>query len=115
MPLRRRYNLIPREAYERSAATRLGLRLGLPLPCLCTLPLSINSSNSGASWRSPGVSTKVIGLPLPSHRICILVENPPLLLPNASTFGSPFLPRLHADEHVSRSYLQSVSPTLGGR
>jgi len=112
MPLRRKYNLIVRDAYERSAATRLGLLLGRPRPCLLTAPPSINCSNTGASWRSPGVSMNVKGLPLPSHRMWILVENPPRLRPNASFCGSPLLPRLHADEHVSRSYLQSGSPTL---
>jgi len=112
MPRRRKYNLIRREAYERSAATRRGLLLGLPLPARLTSPPAINCSNSGASWHSPGVSTYVIGLPLPSHRTCTLVLNPPLLLPKASITGSPFLPRLRADEHVSRSYLRSGFPTL---
>lgn len=112
MPLRRKYNLIRREAYERSAATRRGLHLGLPLPGRLTSPPAINSSNTGASWRSPGVSTYVMGLPLPSHRTWTLVEKPPLLRPNASVTGSPFLPLLRADVHVSRSYLRSGFPTL---
>jgi len=112
MPRRRRYNLIRRQAYERSAATRRGLLLGLPRPCLLTSPPAINCSNMGASWRSPGVSTYVIGLPLPSHRTCTLVEKPPLLLPSASATGSPFLPLLRAGGHVSRSYLRSGFPTL---
>src|SRR5215216_1727469 len=112
MPLRRRYNRIEREAYDLSAATRRGLLLGRPRPCLLTCPPSINCSNTGASWRSPEVSTNVIGLPLPSHRTWILVENPPRLRPSASDCGSPLLPRLRAGEHVSRSYLRSGSPTL---
>ncbi len=112
MPLRRKYNLIRREAYERSAATRRGLHLGLPLPARLISPPAINSSKIGASWRSPGVSTYVIGLPLPSHRTCTLVEKPPLLRPKASVTGSPFLPLLRAGEHVSRSYLRSGFPTL---
>src|SRR5207249_1464147 len=73
---------------------------------------SINSSKGTVSWRSPRVSMKVIGLPLPSQRTCILVENPPRLRPNASFCGSPLLPRLRAGEHVSRSYHRSGFPTL---
>src|SRR5256885_1234890 len=92
MPLRRRYNRISPEAYDLSPTTRRGLRLGRPLPSLLTQPPSINCSNTGASWRSPGVSTKVIGLPLPSQRTWILVENPPRLRPNASVCGSPLCP-----------------------
>ena len=114
MPRRRKYILIRREAYERSAAIRRGLHLGLPLPVpeRLTCPPAINCSNMGASWRSPGVSTYVMGLPLPSHRTCTLVEKPPLLRPNASVTGSPFLPLLRAGGHVSRSYLRSGFPTL---
>ena len=114
MPLRRKYNRIARLAYDLSPTTRRGLRLGLPRPGLRTLPPSINSLKAIVSWRSPGVSTYVIGLPLPSQRTCTLVEKPPLLLPKASVCGSPFLPLLRAGEHVSRSYLQSGFPTLPG-
>src|SRR5207237_4460641 len=105
MPLRRRYNRIERLAYDLSPATRRGLRLGRPLPCLLTHPPSISCSNTGASWLSPGVSTKVIGLPLPSQRTWILVENPPLLLPKASACRSPLLPQHRAGEHGHWSYL----------
>lgn len=115
MPLRRRYNLIRRQAYDLSPTKRPGLRLGRPRPCLLTLPPSINSSKgtvSWRSWRSPGVSTYVYGLPLPSHRACTLVENPPLLRPKASFSGSPPLPLLRAGGHVSRSYQRSGLPTL---
>src|SRR6266498_382641 len=112
MPLRRRYNLIRRQAYDLSPTKRRGLRLGRPRPCLRTLPPSIHYSKGTVSWRSPGVSTYVIGFPLPSQRTCILVEKPPRLLPKASCSGSPPLPRLRVGEHVSRSYLRSGLPTL---
>lgn len=115
MPLRRRYNLIRRQAYDLSPTKRRGLRLGRPRPGLLTLPPSINSSKGTVSWRSPGVSTKVIGLPRPSHRTCTLVENPPRLRPRASFSGSPPLPLLRAGEHVSRSYQRSGLPTLSDR
>lgn len=110
MPRLRKYSLILRAEYERSPATRLGLRLGRPRPARLISPPSINCSNTTLSCRSPGVSTYVIGLPLPSHLTCIFVEKPPLLLPNASSgrstrssncsnssnadFRSPFLPPL---------------------
>src|SRR5215210_142232 len=115
MPLRRRYNRIPRAAYDLSPTTRRGLRLGRPRPCLLTLPPSIKPSKATVSWHWPGVSTKVIGLPLPSQRTCTLVENPPRLLPKASCSGSPPLPQMRAGEHVSRSYQQSGLPILFGR
>lgn len=112
MPLRRRYNRTARLAYDLSPTTRPGLRLGRPRPCLLTPPPSISSSKATVSWRSPEVSTYVIGLPLPSHRTCTLVEYPPRLRPRASRSGPPFLPLLRAGEHVSRSYLRSGLPTL---
>jgi hypothetical protein len=117
-PCLRRYLRILPLLYPLSAAMRPGSLLGRPRPRLLIAPCSINCSNTGASCPSPGVNTNVIGLPLPSARTCILVENPPRLLPRAwcegsvDFVGSPFLPRLRADEHVSRSYLRSVRSTL---
>lgn len=120
MPTRRllRYVRILRLLYPLSAAMRPGSSLGLPRPRLLMAPCSINCSNTGASCASPGVSTNVMGLPLPSARTCILVENPPRLLPNACCagsvgfVGSPFLPQQRAGEHARWSYLQSGGSTL---
>lgn len=141
MPLRAKYPRIFLFEYPLSAATRPGKRLGLPLPPLLIAPPSINGSNMVESCACPGVSSKATGLPLPSQRMCSLVEYPPLLRPKASVaalstsvciapaaaaapaaapapastpaeFGPPFLPRQRADEHARRSYPQSVSPTL---
>ena len=113
MPIPRllRYSRILRELYALSAATRPGKRLGLPRPRRLIAPPSISVSNTVASCCCPGVSSNITGLPLPSHRTCILVENPPWLRPNASSSGlvgfcgSPFLPRLSAGEHARWSYL----------
>lgn len=113
MPRLLRYCRILRLLYPLSAAIRPGKRLGLPLPRRLMAPRSISSSNTVASCCSPGVNSNTTGLPLPSHLTCILVEKPPLLRPKASSFGSvgfsgsPFLPRLHAGEHVPRSYRRS--------
>ncbi len=120
-PRLRRYWRILRLLYPLSAAMRPGSRLGLPLPRRLTAPCSINCSNTGASCASPGVSTNVIGFPLPSARTCILVENPPRLLPRAcsagsvglvGSVGSPFLPQQRAGEHARWSYLRSGGSTL---
>jgi hypothetical protein len=123
MPIPRlaKYPRIRLLEYALSAATLKGKRLGLglPLPGFLMAPPSINFSNTVDSCASPGVSSKTTGLPLPSHRTCILVENPPWLRPSASSLGStgssvlgsPFLPQLHAGEHVRRSYLRSGFPT----
>lgn len=117
-PSLRKYRRILPLLYPLSAAIRPGSRLGLPRPCLLIAPCSINCSNTGASCASPGVSTNVIGLPLPSARTCILVENPPRLLPKACSegsvglFGSPFLPQQRVGEHARWSYLRSGGSTL---
>src|ERR671917_1940849 len=72
--------------------TRCGLSLGLHLAPFTT-PWAINWGNTGASWRWPGVSTRVISLPPPSARRCTLVLQPPWLRPKASPSGfSPWLP-----------------------
>jgi len=49
------------------------------------------------SW--PGVSKKVINLPVPSQRTCILVVNPPRLRPKASASALLFLLQQHVGEH----------------
>ena len=48
------------------------------------------------SW--PGVSKKVISLPIPSQRMCILVVNPPRLRPKASSSALLFLLQQHVGE-----------------
>src|SRR3954452_5779861 len=105
MPLRRRYRRMLLNEYPLSPTTLPGKSLGLPLPARLMEPCSINCSNTVASCCWPGVSTNVTGLPLPSHRTCILVPNPPLLQPKASvcspegpSFGSPFLHQPRFDE-----------------
>src|SRR5215210_2520026 len=116
-PRLRKYRRILPLLYPLSAATRPGSRLGLPRPRLLIAPCSINCSNTGASCASPGVSTNVMGLPLPSARTCILVENPPRLLPKACSeglvgfVGSPFLPQQRVGEHARWSYLRSAGST----
>src|SRR5437870_2851495 len=115
IPRRRRYNLILPLLYPLSQATRLGRCLGLPRPCRLTAPPSITCSKTVASCCWPGVSTKVIGLPLPSHRICILVLNPPLLRPNASFSASPLLRQQHADGRVLPCRPRSGLPNLSFR
>ena len=87
MPRLAKYPRIRLEEYALSAAIRCGKRLGLPLPARLMAPPSINVSNIVDSWASPGVSSNTTGLPLPSHRTCILVENPPWLRPKASLSG----------------------------
>jgi hypothetical protein len=88
--------------YPLSPTILPGNLLGLPLPARLIEPCSINCSNTVHSCCWPGVSTNVTGLPLPSHRTCILVPNPPLLQPRASvsgpSFGSPFLHLQRSDE-----------------
>lgn len=112
-PRLRRYVRILPLLYPLSATILPGSHRGLPRPARLMAPCSINCSNTGASCASPGVSTNVIGLPLPSQRTCILVDNPPRLLPKACSEGSvgfdwsPFLPQRRAGEHVRWSYLQS--------
>jgi hypothetical protein len=110
--LRKKVRIL-RLLYPLSATIRPGSRLGLPRPLRLIAPCSSNCSNTVASCCSPGVSTNVIGLPLPSQRTCILVDNPPLLLPNACSegsggfVGSPFLPQQRAGEHARWSYLRT--------
>src|SRR5215207_8202081 len=106
MPLRRRYRLMLLNEYPLSPTILPGNSLGLPLPLRLIAPCSINCSNTVHSCCWPGVSTNVTGLPLPSHRTCILVPNPPLLQPKASSAGlvgfcgSPFLHQPHSGERV---------------
>lgn len=123
MPRLAKYPRIRLEEYALSVATRCGKPLGLPLPRRLIAPPSINLSNIVVSCASPGVSSKTTGLPLPSHRTCILVQNPPWLRPKASLsgpdacspgFGSPFLPQQRAGEHARWSYLRSGFPTRLG-
>ena len=82
-----------RTGIARSPAVRRGRRRGRPRPLRGTAPLSIRASKVNCSWRSPAVSTAVIGLPPPSARRCSLVEKPPWLRPSAaptsSTVASP--------------------------
>src|SRR3954451_3659398 len=52
-------------------------------------PLSSRPSRTICSWRSPPVSTAMIGLPPPSARRCSLVENPPCERPRDSSGASP--------------------------
>ena len=91
--------------YPLSPTILPGNNLGLPLLARLITPCSINCSNTVASCCWPGVSTKQTGLPLPSHRTCILVLNPPLLQPKASSVGlvgfsgSPFLHLRRSGEH----------------
>src|SRR5205823_2103691 len=88
--------------YPLSPTILQGNLLGLPLPDRLTSPCSINCSNTEHSCCWPGVSTNVTGLPLPSHRTCILVPNRPLLQPKASvsgpSCGPPFLHQRRSDE-----------------
>jgi hypothetical protein len=77
------------DEYPLSPTILPGNRLGLPLPARLMEPPSINCSNTVHSCCCPPVSAKHTGLPLPSHRTCILVEKPPRLLPKASFSGSP--------------------------
>src|SRR4051794_23552494 len=97
--------------YPLSPTILPGNLLGRPLPARLMSPCSINCSNTVASCCWPGVSTNVTGLPLPSHRTCILVPNPPLLQPKASVsgpeFGSPFLHQPHSGEHECWCRLRS--------
>ena len=111
-PRFRRYKRTWRLVYPLSATIRLGNKRGRPHFGRLTAPFSISCSNTVTSCCWPGVSTNVTGLPAPSQRTCILVENPPWLLPNASFSGSPFLHRLRAGEHEQRCYLRSGRPTL---
>ncbi len=117
MPRLPRYSRILPLLYALSAAMRAGKRLGRPLPDRLIAPPPINVSNIVDSCCCPGVSSNTTGLPLPSHRTCILVEYPPLLRPKASSsglvgfWGSPFLLRLHVDGHALRSYLYNVLTT----
>src|SRR3954471_5620006 len=52
-------------------------------------PPSSRPSRAICSWRSPPVSTAMIGLPPASARRCSLVENPPCERPRASSGASP--------------------------
>jgi len=89
--------------YPLSPTILPGKSLGRPRPLRLMLPCSINCSNTVHSCCWPGVSTNVTGLPLPSHRTCILVPNPPRLQPKASvsgpSCGPPFLHQRRSDEH----------------
>lgn len=120
MPRLAKYPRIRLFEYALSAATRAGKRLGRPRPLRLMAPLSIKSSNTVESWASPGVSSNTTVLPLPSQRTCSLVENPPLLRPNASLGGSAsetrplFLLRLRAGERARRSYQYGGFPMLPG-
>ena len=111
-PLLRKYKRTFLDVYPLSATIRFGSRLGRPLPARLTAPLSISCSNTVTSCCCPGVSANVTGLPSPSHRTCILVENPPWLRPNASFSGSPLLHQPRAGGHARWCYLRSGRPTL---
>jgi hypothetical protein len=97
--------------YPLSPTTRLGRRLGRPRLARFTAPWSNNCSAAVASWRWPGVSTKVIKCPLPATRTWILVLNPPRLRPNASASAQLFSPRRRADGHARLSHPQSGFPS----
>ena len=101
IPRRAKYARIRLFEYALSAATRCGKRPGLPLPGFLMAPPSISFSNTVDSCASPGVSSNTTGLPLPSQRTCILVENPPWLRLKASESGSPFRPQRRAHQHAA--------------
>src|SRR5579884_4056168 len=65
--------------YALSPASRGRLRPGRRIA-----PRSRTASRAICSWRSPPVSTATRGLPLPSTRRWIVVENPPCERPSAS-------------------------------
>lgn len=111
-PFLRKYKRTLRLVYPLSATIRLGNKRGRPHLARLTAPLSMSCSNTVTSCRWPGVSKNVTGLPCPSQRTWILVENPPWLLPKASFSGSPLLHRLRADVLARRCYLRSGRPTL---
>jgi hypothetical protein len=64
-----------------------------------------------ASWRWPGVRGKVMSLPPPCAHTCTFVLNPPRLRPNASSYGSLFLPQPRADAPGLWSHSRSAPPT----
>jgi len=111
IPRRRRVLRNLRLLYPLSPTSRLGRRLGCPLPARLTPPWSNRSSATVASCCWPGVSTKVISCPFPSARTCSLVLNPPWLRPNASVVGSLFLRPPHADAHVPPCHPQNALPS----
>ena len=111
-PRFRKYKRTWREVYPLSATTRFGSKRGRPHFGRLTAPFSISCSNTVTSCCWPGVSTNVTGLPSPSQRTWILVENPPWLRPKASFCGSPLLHRLRADVLARRCYLHNEWPIL---
>jgi len=92
-----------------SATKRLG-RLRRPPAVLRIKPCRIRFSAWPMSDSWPGVSKKVINLPLPSQRIWILVVKPPRLRPKASASALLFLLQQHVDGLARSSSQQSGSP-----
>jgi len=111
IPRRRRKRRSGPPQYPLSPTMRFGRIFGRPQPGRLTAPLLINASNAVASWRWPGVSTRVIGLTRPSARTWTFVLKPPRLRPSASTSGVVFLPRRHAGGHGQSSRPRSGLPS----
>jgi hypothetical protein len=111
IPRRRRKRRTGPPQYPLSPTMRFGRIFGRPQPGRLTAPLFINASMAVASWRWPGVSTRVRGLPRPSARTCTFVLKPPRLRPSASASGVVFLPQRHADGHGQSSRPRSGLPS----
>jgi hypothetical protein len=116
IPRRRRKLRSGPPQYPLSPTIRYGRSFGRPQPRRLTAPLLINASNAVASWRWPGVSTRVRSLPRPSARTCTFVLKPPRLPLSASASGVVFLPQRRADGRAQSSHRRSglPSPTRPG-
>jgi hypothetical protein len=112
IPRRHRKRRIGPPQYPLSPTMRFGRIFGRPRPGRLTAPLVINASNAVASWRWPGVSTRVMGFPRPSARTWTFVLKPPRPRPNASASGVVFLPQPHAGGHGQSSRPRSEPPNL---
>src|SRR5918911_1272387 len=91
-----------------SPATRRGRSRGRPRGRR-TAPLSSKAGSATQSWRSPPLSAKLTGLPCPSARTWILVENPPRLRPSASQLPPSRLRRAPAACWWARTTLLSTT------
>lgn len=112
IPRRRRKWRMGPPQYPLSPTMRFGRIFGRPRPERLTAPLVINASKAVASWRWPGVSTKVMGLPRPSARTWTFVLKPPRPRPSASASGVVFLPQRHVGGHGQSSRPRSEPPNL---
>ena len=115
MPRLRKYMRNLRLLYPLSPDIRFGRNLGCPPLRRRMAPCSMSCSATVMSCRWPGVSKKVINLPIPSARTCSFVLKPPRLRPKASVSGSLFLPRQHADGHARWLSRRSGSPSPHSR